>query len=323
MKRLSVLLFLALGLSALTLCLPGADAFESLYTANCTDCHSDTVTTCNGCHAHGVHSNNAKDDINVTGVTDNSTYAPGETVTVTITGGYRNGWIRAILYDENMAELARMSCPGAEGGCTGSVYPVTLTAPAPPTPGTYTWNVAWYGNQFDAAGAVFGAGWTPDPTNPGHGQEIVSTNSFEVTQAQEPDINLDPSSLDFGTVMVGDTPALTTDVQNLGDADLEVTNITLCAGTSTEFLSSSAPLPFIVAPGGTEMLSVTYSPTDAGIDAGCLEITSNDPDEATIQLQVSGAVLEIESECFDAIDNDGDGLSDCEDPDCACRRWRL
>src|SRR5512147_1833218 len=121
MKRLSVILFLIAGLMALVLWMPSADGFEGLYDANCATCHSTTVKTCNGCHAHGVHSSNAKDDINVTGVTDKTTYAPGETVSVTITGGYRTGWIRAILYDETMTELARSSCPGGQGGCTESV----------------------------------------------------------------------------------------------------------------------------------------------------------------------------------------------------------
>ena len=133
MKRLSVLLFLVSGLAALVFWSPGADATSGLYTTNCSGCHGSTVNTCNGCHAHGVHSGDTKDDINVTGVTDKATYSPGETVTITITGGYRTGWIRAILYDQTTTELARSLCPGGEGSCTTSVYPVNLTAPAPAT----------------------------------------------------------------------------------------------------------------------------------------------------------------------------------------------
>jgi hypothetical protein len=321
MKRLSVLLFLAAGLFALFLWTAKAIAFESLYTANCTACHSSAVTTCNGCHAHGVHSDATKDDINVTGVTDKATYAPGETVTVTITGGYRTGWLRAILYDQYMAELARSSCSGGQGGCTESVYPVTLTSTAPATPGTYTWKVSWYGNQFDLADVggttFFGPNWTPDPNNPNHGQEIVSTNSFEVAAPATPDISLNPASLDFGTINIGDSPTLTTQVQNVGTADLNVSTIALCAGTSAEFSWSSPPLPFTVAPGGSETLSIVYTPTDTGIDTGCLEIASNDPDTPTATLNVTGSVLPKETQCFDGIDNDGDGLTDCADPDCA------
>jgi hypothetical protein len=148
---------------------------------NATGCHvSPVVATCNGCHGHGAHANSSKNTINVAGATNKASYAPGETVTVTINGGYRTGWFRAVLYDQNSVEVAR-STGNDSGMGSSATYPATLSAPAPATAGTYTWKVAWYGNQYDVSGATFGAGWTPDATNPGHGYEIVSTNSFTVS----------------------------------------------------------------------------------------------------------------------------------------------
>src|SRR5256885_16775484 len=76
-----------------------ARATPSLYTSNCASCHSTsstTPTTCNGCHFHGEHSSTSASDINLKGTTDKSSYAPGETVKVTINGGYRTGWGRAL-----------------------------------------------------------------------------------------------------------------------------------------------------------------------------------------------------------------------------------
>ena len=190
-SKASVRFFFALALAAAALVafqLTGTEAFaqSSYFTSlGCVDCHTAPATsTCNGCHAHGTHSSSSKSDINVKGTTNKTSYAPGETVTVTITGGYRTGWIRAVLYDQNKVELAR-STGNASGMGSSTTYPATLTAPAPTTPGTYTWKVAWYGNEFDLtdAGAgttFFGSGWTPDPTNPNHGYEIVNTNSFTV-----------------------------------------------------------------------------------------------------------------------------------------------
>jgi hypothetical protein len=107
-------------------------------------------------------------------------------VTVTITGGYRTGWFRAVLYDQNMVELARST--GNDSGMGGSaIYPATLSAPAPATPGTFSWKVAWYGNLYDAAGATFGTGWLPDPINPNHGSEIVTISApFTVASANLP-----------------------------------------------------------------------------------------------------------------------------------------
>jgi len=110
-------------------------------------------------------------------------------VSVTIDGGYRSGWVRAILYDQDMNELARSTgtvVPPAIAPSGAASFPVVLTAQAPTTPGTYTWHVSWYGNQYDASSGFFGAGWTPDPSNPGHGEEIVSIDPFTVESVAPP-----------------------------------------------------------------------------------------------------------------------------------------
>lgn len=161
-------------------------AQSSYFTSQgCNGCHSaPVVATCNGCHAHGTHPTSAKSSINVAGATDKTSYAPGETVTMTITGGYRTGWFRAVLYDQNTVELAR-STGNDSGMGSSATYPATLSAPAPATPGIYTWKVAWYGNQYDKSAPVYGTGWTPDPTNPNHGYEVVSANSFTVASASD------------------------------------------------------------------------------------------------------------------------------------------
>ena len=155
----------------------------------CESCHSPTVQTCNGCHAHGTHSSVSMDDINVAGTTDANSYIPSQAVKVTITGGWQSGWVRVLLLDQDFNELARSSCPGGKGGCTTSVFPVTLTAPAPSSPGTYVWAAAWYGNETDKANASFGAGtsstlkvgyFTPDANNPNHGYQVVALPAFTV-----------------------------------------------------------------------------------------------------------------------------------------------
>ena len=107
-------------------------------------------------------------------------------------------------------------------------------------------------------------------------------------QAPAPDINLNPFVLTFGAVPVGDSATLNGAIQNLGTVDLNVSAINLCAGTSAEF--SWLPVaPFIVAPGASQALGVTYMPVDEGVDTGCLAISSNDPDEATIQLRLDNS----------------------------------
>lgn len=113
-------------------------------------------------------------------------------------------------------------------------------------------------------------------------------NLDPVTAAQEPDINLNPVNLAYGTVIVGEAKALSAAVQNLGNADLNVSQIALCAGTSSEY-GWSPDAPFTVAAGGSNTLTVTYTPIDDGNDVGCLEIASDDPDEASIVLNLEGS----------------------------------
>ncbi len=188
MKRTQSFRFLLLSLGVVLLWGTKAQALPTYFTSQgCSGCHAaPVVATCNGCHAHGTHPDAAKNAINVTGTTNKSSYAPGEMVTVTITGGYRTGWFRAVLYDQNMLELARST--GNDSGMGGSaIYPATLSAPAPATPGTFSWKVAWYGNLYDATGATFGTGWLPDPNNPNHGSEIVTISApFTVASAPRP-----------------------------------------------------------------------------------------------------------------------------------------
>lgn len=271
----------------------GAMPFSGYYDSNCAACHGTTaaggVQTCAGCHAHGTHPDSNKNSINVTGATGKASYAPGETVTVTVNGGYRPGWVRVLLYDQNLQQVARSggtALPGFVAPCCGPGFPVTLSAPAPTTPGTYTWWVGWFGNQFDSGGAAFGPNWTPSAVG-GHGEERVRTNSFTVVSPANPVIALSPPSLSFGTVNTGATSALPVSVRNTGTAPLTVSGVTRCAGTGTEFTWAPAA-PFTVAAGQAATLTVTYAPTDANTDLGCLNLASNDPANPSVSLGLSG-----------------------------------
>jgi hypothetical protein len=136
-----------------------AQSRSSFFTGRgCATCHSAPVAaTCNGCHYHGSSS--------LRGTTAKTIYAPGESVTVTVSGGSQSGWIRAALYDQNNNRIA-VSSGNASGMGSSTTYPATLSAPAPATPGTYTWKAAWYGNSQNTGSA--------------HGEVTVNTNSFTV-----------------------------------------------------------------------------------------------------------------------------------------------
>ncbi len=102
------------------------------------------------------------------------------------------------------------------------------------------------------------------------------------------DIVLDPTSLDFGSVFRLTRKRLTTRVLNMGQSDLVISSLVRCAGTTGEF-TWDPPTSTIIAPGGSAALTVTYTPLDAGVDAGCIEISSNDPDAGTVELGLIGS----------------------------------
>jgi len=261
MKGKALLCCFASALGVILLWATLAQSQSAYFTSlGCSGCHSaPVVATCNGCHGHGTHPSSAKSSINVAGTTNKSSYAPGETVTVTITGGYRTGWIRAVLYDQNSTELARSS-GNASGMGGAATFPATLSAPAPTTPGTYAWKVAWYGHQNDSGGAAFGSGWTPDPNNPEHGTEIVNiTTPFTVaapTLPTPPTISsVFPNNLVQGTA--GQT--VTIDGTNLTGATVRFSNAGVTAGAAT-VSATAISLPVSVAANaatGTGTVTVT------------------------------------------------------------------
>ncbi|RNC70333.1 MAG: hypothetical protein ED859_05835 [Desulfuromonadales bacterium] len=142
-----------------------AQAQSSYFTSRgCASCHSTpVVATCNGCHYHGNRTLRA--------ATNKTSYSPGETVTVTLTSGStRSGWIKAILYDQSNTQIA-VSNGNASGMGGSTTFPASLSAPAPTSPGTYTWKMAYYGNSAN--------------TGSTHGEVAVSTNSFTVAAAAD------------------------------------------------------------------------------------------------------------------------------------------
>ncbi len=267
---------------------------------SCADCHGAT-STCNGCHGHGAHPDSAKTTLNITATTDKTTYQPGEAVSVLITGGYRSGWVRVILYNGDPTaggtELARSTGPTGMGGGPG--FPITLSGAAPTAPGTYTFSASWYGNSYDKSGAAFGAKWRPDQNNPGHGEEIVATNSFTVagsTPPPAPAISVTDSvapgtdlSMPFGSVNAGSSANQTVTITNSGTGNLLVGAIGSSDPLAAPFsLTNDTCSNQTIAPSASCTVTVSFSPASTGAFADSFNIPSNDPAKSSITMTVSG-----------------------------------
>ena len=142
----AIVLFFFLLFAAFGIGVPNADARSTFFNdRGCISCHGAAGSpTCNGCHHHGPSGLKA-----TTVPSGKTTYAPGETVTISLTGGSQSGWIRAILYRDNV-EVARSTGTATGGMGGGPGFPITFTTTAPSAPGSYTYAAAWFGNSNDS-----------------------------------------------------------------------------------------------------------------------------------------------------------------------------
>jgi hypothetical protein len=99
-----------------------------------------------------------------------------------------------------------------------------------------------------------------------------------------PDIDIIDTLLDFGVVTVGTSTADTIIISNVGDAWLLVTDI---SSDNTDY--SVGATTFNVAPDCSYNAAVTFAPSAPGVSIGTLSITSDDPDEPVVTIDLIGA----------------------------------
>jgi hypothetical protein len=117
---------------------------------------------------------------------------------------------------------------------------------------------------------------------------------YSCTNIPGPDLVAVPNPVDFGNVAVGTTQTLTVQIQNQGDADLVVTNLTLGPGSNAAFTFSAPLTPFTIPPSGSHSVTVSFSPATKGVHGGGLQVHSNDPDGPTYDLPLVGNGLQRE-----------------------------
>ncbi len=125
-----------------------------------------------------------------------------------------------------------------------------------------------------------------------------------------PDIELSPSSLDFGYVLkdcTSDPEAVT--ITNLGTADLIVHDVWVEGSGDSYFNVSGGALPLTLAPMESSEVYVTFSPVATTALTVDLVASSNDPDEPEAAAGIAGAgagagTLEetFQQEVFHAVD---------------------
>jgi hypothetical protein len=116
---------------------------------------------------------------------------------------------------------------------------------------------------------------------------IVPTSSFILPDY--PDIRVN-EALDFDELCEGEKQDLEVSIFNIGGADLFIHSVTTSGDAAFSVLPDPSQ-PFIVQPGAHVEVTVRFEPVGAaGLYTGTLHISSNDPDEAELAFDMTGAL---------------------------------
>ena len=136
-------------------------------------------------------------------------------------------------------------------------------------------------------------GWDGDCAECENNTECTITMDTDKTcnaifRALEPDISVSPTSYDFGMVQVGNSAEKDFIVQNVGTEDLNIVNVTISTDISEFFITQDNCSGTVLSQGENCTIKITFNPQSVGSKSATLKITSDDPDENTVSIALSG-----------------------------------
>lgn len=130
--------------------------------------------------------------------------------------------------------------------------------------------------------------YATSPAGSGHS----SLGQFTTLEGPKPEIELEQPAqgTDFGNqVLFSSGDERTFIIHNTGTANLTVTSVSVVDGNSGDFaVYPLFPLPATVAPNGTFIVNAAFSPQALGARSTTLRVLSNDSDEGTLDLTLTG-----------------------------------
>ena len=130
-----------------------------------------------------------------------------------------------------------------------------------------------------------------DASSPRDGQ-LVEMAVPSIGGPPEPDIFAAPSSVVFGSVVIGNSGVSSVTVTNVGTDVLSVTSTPLSGPDAALFSIDSGGGAFDLGPGLSQVIDLSFSPTVVGSYSATLTINSNDPDEPSVAIPLSGDGVE-------------------------------
>ncbi len=107
-----------------------------------------------------------------------------------------------------------------------------------------------------------------------------------------PDVQVIPAQLNFGRVATIAPSRRNLTITNVGNAPLEITGIEVDTAGTGSFTSPDAN-PTVIAPGGTETVTITFEPREEGQIVSAVRILSNDADEPSLDVVVRGEGVNV------------------------------
>lgn len=115
----------------------------------------------------------------------------------------------------------------------------------------------------------------------------------------DPDIAVSPESHDFGLVFQGGSADQAFQVINNGGADLDVSGTTISGPDAADFTITSGAAPFTLGIGESTNVIVTFTSSSLGPKSAVLTIVSNDPDQGSIDIPLTGEGSDLNKVVFD------------------------
>ncbi|MDE3000199.1 MAG: choice-of-anchor D domain-containing protein [Gemmatimonadota bacterium] len=139
------------------------------------------------------------------------------------------------------------------------------------------------------------------------GLSAAAASIRELLTAQPPAIDVPGTSLDFGEdIPAGESRTLTLVVKNTGGEDLSVTDMESDLEGVTFSLTE-----LTVAPGDSATVDITFTPSEGGPFSGTITISSDDPENSSVSVAISGTAIVVPVNPRADFDNDGEiGFSD-------------
>jgi hypothetical protein len=109
------------------------------------------------------------------------------------------------------------------------------------------------------------------------------------TAGSVPDIACDPDSWNYGNVEIGSHSEKTFTVSNEGTSGLSVTSVVISGTDASQFSIESGGGAFTLAAAGTRGIVVRFAPSSEGVKSASLDVSSNDPDEGTLSIDMTGS----------------------------------